>query len=381
MQNDKEEVLIIGLDEQGLFLSILFAKANFHVTAFDLDKNKICFLKKGYYDKRIQGLEDVFLLYKENISFSFELSSLKNRFNYIIVNNLQQSEYEILDVLSQNVQLNCYFIMTEETSFVINHVIYDYFQKEGKSVHVINWPIIKDQKGIYLQVLYPSIHLIGCRNDEEHLAMHLLMDTLYHDSCETIYTDIQTSTRIPFFMESCSQIFQSFFKEQMIAMLNKKENIEDFFYIMQKINYRPQMRDLQKAEPQSMISKTLFQYEERIDDELIHTLYTLLYQRVRKGDGKIAFLGIPSTSHLKSTYVYLLMKKMTKVLDQLWFYDDDYLLKVKETIHHDFKVHFATQIKEALQGASVLVIGNPRYSNQHIENAFVLDLTKLQYKE
>lgn len=81
MENAREEVLIIGLDEQGIFLSLLFAKAHYQVVAFDVNKNKTNFLQKGYYDKRIEGLSEVFSLYKKNIIFFVRQKLVKERFS------------------------------------------------------------------------------------------------------------------------------------------------------------------------------------------------------------------------------------------------------------------------------------------------------------
>lgn len=54
MENAREEVLIIGLDEQGIFLSLLFAKAHYQVVAFDVNKNKTNFCKKDIMIKELK---------------------------------------------------------------------------------------------------------------------------------------------------------------------------------------------------------------------------------------------------------------------------------------------------------------------------------------
>ena len=276
MENAREEVLIIGLDEQGIFLSLLFAKAHYQVVAFDVNKNKTNFLQKGYYDKRIEGLSEVFSLYKENIIFSSDKNWLKKDFQWIIVNQLKKSEWEILDELSY--KYSPYFILTEPSSILINETLYKFLNAQHKKAHVLNWPMIRNQSNMFLNVFYPSLLLIGCREDEEHLAMHFLIESLYSQEIETLYTNIETSLKVPLVLENYYEMLNTFFKDQLSEMMEKEENNEDLIYVLEKLNVMKDMSLFKKSHSNSLTTPSLLIYEKETEEKIM-TAFTKIIHR------------------------------------------------------------------------------------------------------
>ncbi|MBS6441496.1 MAG: hypothetical protein KH380_03815 [Coprobacillus sp.] len=375
MENAREEVLIIGLDEQGIFLSLLFAKAHYQVVAFDVNKNKTNFLQKGYYDKRIEGLSEVFSLYKENIFFSSDKNWLKKDFQWIIVNQLKKSEWEILDELSY--KHSPYFILTEPSSILINETLYKFLNAQHKKAHVLNWPMIRNQSNMFLNVFYPSLLLIGCREDEEHLAMHFLIESLYSQEIETLYTNIETSLKVPLVLENYYEMLNTFFKDQLSEMMEKEENNEDLIYVLEKLNVMKDMSLFKKSHSNSLTTPSLLIYEKETEEKIMTAFTKIIH---RQDMTKIAFLGIEPPFDVEKNYVLKLIKLLAVETETIWFYDDEYLTKAKECLKPTTKIHYAIRKEELLKHASIVVIGSSKYSQQNIAAKFTLDLNHLSIK-
>lgn len=375
MENAREEVLIIGLDEQGIFLSLLFAKAHYQVVAFDVNKNKTNFLQKGYYDKRIEGLSEVFSLYKENIFFSSDKNWLKKDFQWIIVNQLKKSEWEILDELSY--KHSPYFILTEPSSILINETLYKFLNAQYKKAHVLNWPMIRNQSNMFLNVFYPSLLLIGCREDEEHLAMHFLIESLYSQEIETLYTNIETSLKVPLVLENYYEMLNTFFKDQLSEMMEKEENNEDLIYVLEKLNVMKDMSLFKKSHSNSLTTPSLLIYEKETEEKIMTAFTKIIH---RQDMTKIAFLGIEPPFDVEKNYVLKLIKLLAVETETIWFYDDEYLTKAKECLKPTTKIHYAIRKEELLKHASIVVIGSSKYSQQNIAAKFTLDLNHLSIK-
>ena len=375
MENAREEVLIIGLDEQGIFLSLLFAKAHYQVVAFDVNKNKTNFLQKGYYDKRIEGLSEVFSLYKENIIFSSDKNWLKKDFQWIIVNQLKKSEWEILDELSY--KHSPYFILTEPSSILINEILYKFLNAQYKKAHVLNWPIIRNQSNMFLNVFYPSLLLVGCREDEEHLVMHFLIESLYSQEIETLYTNIETSLKVPLVLENYYEMLNTFFKDQLSEMLEKEENNEDLIYVLEKLNVMKDMPLFKKSHSNSLTTPSLLIYEKETEEKIMTAFTKIIH---RQDMTKIAFLGIEPPFDVEKNYVLKLIKLLAVETETIWFYDDEYLTKAKECLKPTTKIHYAIRKEELLKHASIVVIGSSKYSQQNIAAKFTLDLNHLSIK-
>ena len=375
MENAREEVLIIGLDEQGIFLSLLFAKAHYQVVAFDVNKNKTNFLQKGYYDKRIEGLSEVFSLYKENIFFSSDKNWLKKDFQWIIVNQLKKSEWEILDELSY--KHSPYFILTEPSSILINETLYKFLNAQHKKAHVLNWPMIRNQSNMFLNVFYPSLLLIGCREDEEHLAMHFLIESLYSQEIETLYTNIETSLKVPLVLENYYEMLNTFFKDQLSEMMEKEENNEDLIYVLEKLNVMKDMSLFKKSHSNSLTTPSLLIYEKETEEKIMTAFTKIIH---RQDMTKIAFLGIEPPFDVEKNYVLKLIKLLAVETETIWFYDDEYLTKAKECLKPTTKIHYAIRKEELLKHASIVVIGSSKYSQQNIAAKFTLDLDHLSIK-
>ncbi len=375
MENAREEVLFIGLDEQGIFLSLLFAKAHYQVVAFDVNKNKTNFLQKGYYDKRIEGLSEVFSLYKENIFFSSDKNWLKKDFQWIIVNQLKKSEWEILDELSY--KHSPYFILTEPSSILINETLYKFLNAQHKKAHVLNWPMIRNQSNMFLNVFYPSLLLIGCREDEEHLAMHFLIESLYSQEIETLYTNIETSLKVPLVLENYYEMLNTFFKDQLSEMMEKEENNEDLIYVLEKLNVMKDMSLFKKSHSNSLTTPSLLIYEKETEEKIMTAFTKIIH---RQDMTKIAFLGIEPPFDVEKNYVLKLIKLLAVETETIWFYDDEYLTKAKECLKPTTKIHYAIRKEELLKHASIVVIGSSKYSQQNIAAKFTLDLNHLSIK-
>ena len=375
MENAREEVLIIGLDEQGIFLSLLFAKAHYQVVAFDVNKNKTNFLQKGYYDKRIEGLSEVFSLYKENIFFSSDKNWLKKDFQWIIVNQLKKSEWEILDELSY--KHSPYFILTEPSSILINETLYKFLNAQHKKAHVLNWPMIRNQSNMFLNVFYPSLLLIGCREDEEHLAMHFLIESLYSQEIETLYTNIETSLKVPLVLENYYEMLNTFFKDQLSEMMEKEENNEDLIYVLEKLNVMKDMSLFKKSHSNSLTTPSFLIYEKETEEKIMTAFTKIIH---RQDMTKIAFLGIEPPFDVEKNYVLKLIKLLAVETETIWFYDDEYLTKAKECLKPTTKIHYAIRKEELLKHASIVVIGSSKYSQQNIAAKFTLDLNHLSIK-
>lgn len=375
MENAREEVLIIGLDEQGIFLSLLFAKAHYQVVAFDVNKNKTNFLQKGYYDKRIEGLSEVFSLYKENIFFSSDKNWLKKDFQWIIVNQLKKSEWEILDELSY--KHSPYFILTEPSSILINETLYKFLNAQHKKAHVLNWPMIRNQSNMFLNVFYPSLLLIGCREDEEHLAMHFLIESLYSQEIETLYTNIETSLKVPLVLENYYEMLNTFFKDQLSEMMEKEENNEDLIYVLEKLNVMKDMSLFKKSHSNSLTTPSLLIYEKETEEKIMTAFTKIIH---RQDMTEIAFLGIEPPFDVEKNYVLKLIKLLAVETETIWFYDDEYLTKAKECLKPTTKIHYAIRKEELLKHASIVVIGSSKYSQQNIAAKFTLDLNHLSIK-
>lgn len=375
MENAREEVLIIGLDEQGIFLSLLFAKAHYQVVAFDVNKNKTNFLQKGYYDKRIEGLSEVFSLYKENIFFSSDKNWLKKDFQWIIINQLKKSEWEILDELSY--KHSPYFILTEPASIAINGALYKFLKNQHTKAHVLNWPIIRNQSNMLLNVFSPLLLLIGCREDEEHLAIHFLITSLYLQEVETIYTNIETSLKVPMILENYYEMFNTFFKDQLSEMMEKEENNEDLIYVLEKLNVMKDMSLFKKSHSNSLTTPSLLIYEKETEEKIMTAFTKIIH---RQDMTKIAFLGIEPPFDVEKNYVLKLIKLLTVETETIWFYDDEYLTKAKECLKPTTKIHYAIRKEELLKHASIVVIGSSKYSQQNIAAKFTLDLNHLSIK-
>jgi len=376
MESEKEEVLIIGLDEQGIFLSLLFAKAHYHVVAFDVDNNKTKFLQKGYYDKRIYGLNDVFSLYKENIFFSSDVSVLKKNFHFIIINQLKKSEWELLDEIS--FEHSPYFILTEPSSIIINNVLYQFLKDHHKKAYVMNWPIIDNQRNTFLNVFFPTLLLIGCREDEEHLAMHFLMESLYLNSVETVYTDIDTTLKIPLFLDNYQQMLTTFFKDQLSEIIKKKENTMDLIYVLEKLGVMNESLLTKKAHSNQLTSSALLTYEKEIEEKVITTILNCIHQ---SGITKIGFLGIEPPFDIEKNYVLKLIKLLTLEMNEIWFYDEYHLNKTKECLKSVAKIHYAMKKEELFQMVSLVIIGSSQYDRQDIRSDFVFNLTNFSTKK
>ena len=375
MENAREEVLIIGLDEQGIFLSLLFAKAHYQVVAFDVNKSKTNFLQKGYYDKRIEGLSEVFSLYKENIFFSSDKNWLKKDFQWIIVNQLKKSEWEILDELSY--KHSPYFILTEPSSILINETLYKFLNAQHKKAHVLNWPMIRNQSNMFLNVFYPSLLLIGCREDEEHLAMHFLIESLYSQEIETLYTNIETSLKVPLVLENYYEMLNTFFKDQLSEMMEKEENNEDLIYVLEKLNVMKDMSLFKKSHSNSLTTPSFLIYEKETEEKIMTAFTKIIH---RQDMTKIAFLGIEPPFDVEKNYVLKLIKLLAVETETIWFYDDEYLTKAKECLKPTTKIHYAIRKEELLKHASIVVIGSSKYSQQNIAAKFTLDLNHLSIK-
>lgn len=375
MENAREEVLIIGLDEQGIFLSLLFAKAHYQVVAFDVNKNKTNFLQKGYYDKRIEGLSEVFSLYKENIFFSSDKNWLKKDFQWIIINQLKKSEWEILDELSY--KHSPYFILTEPSSILISETLYKFLNAQYKKAHVLNWPIIRNQSNMFLNVFYPSLLLVGCREDEEHLAMHFLIESLYSQEIETLYTNIETSLKVPLVLENYYEMLNTFFKDQLSEMMEKEENNEDLIYVLEKLNVMKDMSLFKKSHSNSLTTPSLLIYEKETEEKIMTAFTKIIH---RQDMTKIAFLGIEPPFDVEKNYVLKLIKLLAVETETIWFYDDEYLTKAKECLKPTTKIHYAIRKEELLKHASIVVIGSSKYSQQNIAAKFTLYLNHLSIK-
>ncbi len=376
MENIREEVLIIGLDEQGIFLSLLFAKAHYQVVAFDVDKNKTNFLQKGYYDKRIQGLSEVFSLYKENIFFSSDKNWLKKDFQWIIINQLKKSEWEILDEVSW--ELLPYVILTESSSIRINQTLYQFLNDRHKKAHVLNWPIIRNQNNMFLNVFYPLLLLIGCREDEEHLAMHFLIESLYLQEIETIYTNIETSLKVPLVLENYYEMMNTFFKDQLSEMMEKEKNNDDLIYVLEKLNIMKNLSLFKRSPTNRFTTPSLLTYEKEIEEKIITALTKIVHCQNMK---KIAFLGIEPPFDVEKNYVLKLIKRLAKETDAIWFYDDVYFNKAKECLKPTAKIHYAAKQEELLFNATLVFVGSYRYSKQKIKANFIFDFTDFSIKK
>lgn len=375
MENAREEVLIIGLDEQGIFLSLLFAKAHYQVVAFDVNKNKTNFLQKGYYDKRIEGLSEVFSLYKENIIFSSDKNWLKKDFQWIIVNQLKKSEWEILDELSY--KHSPYFILTEPSSILINETLYKFLNAQHKKAHVLNWPMIRNQSNMFLNVFYPSLLLVGCREDEEHLVMHFLIESLYSQEIETLYTNIETSLKVPLVLENYYEMLNTFFKDQLSEMLEKEENNEDLIYVLEKLNIMKGLSLFKRSHTNQLTTTSLLTYEKEIEEKIVNVLTKIIHGQDVK---KVVFLGIEPPFDVEKNYVLKLIKLLSVETEAIWFYDDEYVTKAKECLKPTTKIHYAIRKEELLKHASIVVIGSSKYSQQNIAAKFTLDLNHLSIK-
>lgn len=375
MENAREEVLIIGLDEQGIFLSLLFAKAHYQVVAFDVNKNKTNFLQKGYYDKRIEGLSEVFSLYKENIFFSSDKNWLKKDFQWIIINQLKKSEWEILDELSY--KHSPYFILTKPASIAINGALYKFLKNQHTKAHVLNWPIIRNQSNMLLNVFSPLLLLIGCREDEEHLAIHFLITSLYLQEVEIIYTNIETSLKVPMILENYYEMLNTFFKDQLSEMMEKEENNEDLIYVLEKLNVMKDMSLFKKSHSNSLTTPSLLIYEKETEEKIVNVLTKIIHGQDVK---KVVFLGIEPPFDVEKNYVLKLIKLLAVETETIWFYDDEYLTKAKECLKPTTKIHYAIRKEELLKHASVVVIGSSKYSQQNIAAKFTLDLNHLSIK-
>lgn len=375
MENAREEVLIIGLDEQGIFLSLLFAKAHYQVVAFDVNKNKTNFLQKGYYDKRIEGLSEVFSLYKENIFFSSDKNWLKKDFQWIIINQLKKSEWEILDELSY--KHSPYFILTEPSSILINETLYKLLNAQYKKAHVLNWPMIRNQSNMFLNVFYPSLLLVGCREDEEHLVMHFLIESLYSQEIETLYTNIETSLKVPLVLENYYEMLNTFFKDQLSEMLEKEENNEDLIYVLEKLNIMKGLSLFKRSHTNQLTTTSLLTYEKEIEEKIVNVLTKIIHGQDVK---KVVFLGIEPPFDVEKNYVLKLIKLLSVETEAIWFYDDEYVTKTKECLKPTTKIHYAIRKEELLKHASIVVIGSSKYSQQNIAAKFTLDLNHLSIK-
>ncbi len=376
MENAREEVLIIGLDEQGIFLSLLFAKAHYQVVAFDVNKNKTNFLQKGYYDKRIEGLSEVFSLYKENIFFSSDKNWLKKDFQWIIINQLKKSEWEILDELSY--KHSPYFILTEPSSILINETLYKFLNAQYKKAHVLNWPIIRNQSNMFLNVFYPSLLLVGCREDEEHLAMHFLIESLYSQEIETLYTNIETSLIVPLVLENYYEMLNTFFKDQLSEMLEKEENNEDLIYVLEKLNIMKGLSLFKRSHTNQLTTTSLLTYEKEIEEKIVNVLTKIIHGQDVK---KVVFLGIEPPFDVEKNYVLKLIKLLSVETEAIWFYDDEYVTKTKECLKPTTKIHYAIRKEELLQSATIVFIGSYRYSKQDIKANFIFDFTDFSIKK
>lgn len=376
MENAREEVLIIGLDEQGIFLSLLFAKAHYQVVAFDVNKNKTNFLQKGYYDKRIEGLSEVFSLYKENIFFSSDKNWLKKDFQWIIINQLKKSEWEILDELSY--KHSPYFILTEPSSILINETLYKFLNAQYKKAHVLNWPIIRNQSNMFLNVFYPSLLLVGCREDEEHLAMHFLIESLYSQKIETLYTNIETSLKVPLVLENYYEMLNTFFKDQLSEMLEKEENNEDLIYVLEKLNIMKGLSLFKRSHTNQLTTTSLLTYEKEIEEKIVNVLTKIIHGQDVK---KVVFLGIEPPFDVEKNYVLKLIKLLSVETEAIWFYDDEYVTKTKECLKPTTKIHYAIRKEELLQSATIVFIGSYRYSKQDIKANFIFDFTDFSIKK
>lgn len=376
MENAREEVLIIGLDEQGIFLSLLFAKAHYQVVAFDVNKNKTNFLQKGYYDKRIEGLSEVFSLYKENIFFSSDKNWLKKDFQWIIINQLKKSEWEILDELSY--KHSPYFILTEPSSILINETLYKFLNAQYKKAHVLNWPIIRNQSNMFLNVFYPSLLLVGCREDEEHLAMHFLIESLYSQEIETLYTNIETSLKVPLVLENYYEMLNTFFKDQLSEMLEKEENNEDLIYVLEKLNIMKGLSLFKRSHTNQLTTTSLLTYEKEIEEKIVNVLTKIIHGQDVK---KVVFLGIEPPFDVEKNYVLKLIKLLSVETEAIWFYDDEYVTKTKECLKPTTKIHYAIRKEELLQSATIVFIGSYRYSKQDIKANFIFDFTDFSIKK
>lgn len=376
MENAREEVLIIGLDEQGIFLSLLFAKAHYQVVAFDVNKNKTNFLQKGYYDKRIEGLSEVFSLYKENIFFSSDKNWLKKDFQWIIINQLKKSEWEILDELSY--KHSPYFILTEPSSILINETLYKFLNAQYKKAHVLNWPIIRNQSNMFLNVFYPSLLLVGCREDEEHLAMHFLIESLYSQEIETLYTNIETSLKVPLVLENYYEMLNTFFKDQLSEMLEKEENNEDLIYVLEKLNIMKGLSLFKRSHTNQLTTTSLLTYEKEIEEKIVNVLTKIIHGQDVK---KVVFLGIEPPFDVEKNYVLKLIKLLSVETEAIWFYDDEYVTKIKECLKPTTKIHYAIRKEELLQSATIVFIGSYRYSKQDIKANFIFDFTDFSIKK
>lgn len=376
MENVREEVLIIGLDEQGIFLSLLFARAHYQVVAFDVDKNKTNFLQKGYYDKRIQGLSEVFSLYKENIFFSSDKNRLKKDFQWIIMNQLKKSEWEILDEVSW--EHSPYVILTEPSFIAINETLYQILNDQHKKAHVLNWPIIRNQSNMFLNVYYPSLLLIGCREDEEHLAMHFLIESLYLQEIETIYTNIETSLKVPLILENYYEMINTFFKDQLSEMMEKEKNNDDLIYVLEKLNIMKNLSLFKRGHNNFLTTPSLLTYEKETEEKIITALTKIVHCQNMK---KIAFLGIEPPFDVEKNYVLKLIKRLVIETDEIWFYDDVYYSKTKECLKPTAKIHYAAKQEELLFNATIVFVGSYRYSKQCIEATFIFDFTDFSIKK
>lgn len=376
MENAREEVLIIGLDEQGIFLSLLFAKAHYQVVAFDVNKNKTNFLQKGYYDKRIEGLSEVFSLYKENIFFSSDKNWLKKDFQWIIINQLKKSEWGILDELSY--KHSPYFILTEPSSILINETLYKFLNAQYKKAHVLNWPIIRNQSNMFLNVFYPSLLLVGCREDEEHLAMHFLIESLYSQEIETLYTNIETSLKVPLVLENYYEMLNTFFKDQLSEMLEKEENNEDLIYVLEKLNIMKGLSLFKRSHTNQLTTTSLLTYEKEIEEKIVNVLTKIIHGQDVK---KVVFLGIEPPFDVEKNYVLKLIKLLSVETEAIWFYDDEYVTKTKECLKPTTKIHYAIRKEELLQSATIVFIGSYRYSKQDIKANFIFDFTDFSIKK
>lgn len=376
MENAREEVLIIGLDEQGIFLSLLFAKAHYQVVAFDVNKNKTNFLQKGYYDKRIEGLSEVFSLYKENIFFSSDKNWLKKDFQWIIINQLKKSEWEILDELSY--KHSPYFILTEPSSILINETLYKFLNAQYKKAHVLNWPIIRNQSNMFLNVFYPSLLLVGCREDEEHLAMHFLIESLYSQEIETLYINIETSLKVPLVLENYYEMLNTFFKDQLSEMLEKEENNEDLIYVLEKLNIMKGLSLFKRSHTNQLTTTSLLTYEKEIEEKIVNVLTKIIHGQDVK---KVVFLGIEPPFDAEKNYVLKLIKLLSVETETIWFYDDEYVTKTKECLKPTTKIHYAIRKEELLQSATIVFIGSYRYSKQDIKANFIFDFTDFSIKK
>ena len=368
-------VVIIGLGRLGLTNALWYCSKGFEVIAFDKNKKKINFLKRGILEETDKRIKQLFDMYYQKIVFLSTPETLPKRPSIvaICVDNTYDSEGKndmtsfngALDIIKDHIVLKTPIAIYSLVPPRTNREVVSRLSKQTRhNVKVISIPIFISNNNLYDAIFNPKAMIIGVNDDESHLFMSMVYFSFITRDITIVYTDPVTAEISVYVKTMYEHVHRNVINEinEIINNENASQSHLQYFF-----NDNLNLLNLSTSNFYDTSLEEYGCFEEMIEKGYCYPIIKVNYEEQRKeinllieslnNFASVGIIGVKENPYsFSNVSIIHLVKELLKSNNKIYIYDQKLLPFIKKELGALKKLYYCYDIDTVISSCDAIVI-------------------------